>query len=155
TITLLNNFDGPVGSSQQGPAILLTGTLENLGGTATITNVSGSIGESGNEYAKQVNLSAPKGNFVVTSTSPDPYNVAGTPIADWEKFMIWPGGDPATTLNGPDPNLAIAWVANYEYNQGGWFTNTQDFMRGFTSGGNVTQKGVIGFAGDKPSQGVN
>ncbi len=95
-------------SSASGPALFLTGPIDNLGGTVSITNSYGSIGQTSAISALTVNMSSPNGTFAVND--PNEGDVVGSdPIAAWNSYMTWPGGNPANST----PNASTA-AANLE-----------------------------------------
>ena len=116
TITINQTYTGPVGDSAYGPALFLTGNIENVGGTVTITNDNGSFAQSATIYANQVNITSPQGVTVIQI--PDgTYFAGGNPYSEWNSQMIWPGGNPA---NGtPTPDAAVAYAANAIFNPSG------------------------------------
>src|SRR5262249_38145599 len=118
-----------------GPALLLTGDIENLGGVISITNVAGSLGQGATTYGQQVNIFVPQG-IVVVSNPTGTYYAGSNPYSEWmdSSSMIWPGGNPDQGL--PDPNTAIAFVANAE-------------NPGYSSAGALTAA-LIGHAGATP-----
>ncbi len=126
TVTINQNYNGSVGTNtgNDGPAILISGPIENLGGAVDITNVSGSLGQGGTVFAGQLNISVPNGIYVVPPPASGVYFAGGNPYSEWQNAMIWPGGNPSdpsvasSDYLGPNPNLAVAYVANAQYNDG-------------------------------------
>ena len=55
-VTINQAYGSSVGDSSYGPALFLTGNVENPGGTVTITNVLGSYGQLGTIDAQSVTL---------------------------------------------------------------------------------------------------
>ncbi|MGH3264880.1 MAG: hypothetical protein ACRDNS_23140, partial [Trebonia sp.] len=115
-----------VGNSDYGPAITVTGAVDNDGGVITIANAYGSFFQNGTVLGQQVNVNVPNGAAVISLPSADPY-VAGSPnpFSEWENYMIWPGGDPGAgtvcdntgchqTSAGTQPNAdhALVWAIN-------------------------------------------
>jgi len=139
-ISITNSYPSSVGTSatNAGPLLVVGGTIENLGGSLTITNDTGSFAQGAVIAVKQETVNVPNGAEVVQIPSPNPYHSSGDPFAQWQNFMLWPGGNPASGV--PNSNNAIAWVANAEYNANGSFTDSQSF----------TQY-LIGAAGDSPN----
>jgi hypothetical protein len=136
-VNVQERYNGAVGSSVYGPAVFLTGDVNNLGGQVAITNVSGSIAQAASINAAQVNLSAPDGVYVDHGTNGIAFEGAD-PLSEWGPYMIWPGGDPGTTKGGNfNFDQAVAYAANGVYNADGLHTTDQDF----------TQR-LIGHAGD-------
>ena len=114
SVTIDEAYDSAVGttSGDDGPGLFLTGTIDNLGGSVSITNIDGSLGQAGTIYGQQVNEFVPNGTVVITSS---PYFSGSNPYSEWmdSSSMIWPGGNPDQAV--PSANLAIAYVANSEY----------------------------------------
>jgi len=139
-ITITNDYPNAVGTSATGagPLLVVAGTIENLGGSLTITNDTGSFAQGAVIAVKQETVNVPNGAEVVQIPSPNPYHSSGDPYSQWQNFMLWPGGNPASVV--PNSNSAVAWVANAEYNASGSFTDSQSF----------TQY-LIGAAGDTPN----
>ncbi|HEV3085266.1 MAG TPA: hypothetical protein VGY66_36260, partial [Gemmataceae bacterium] len=121
-VTIHQNYNGSVGnpSNNDGPALLLTGPILNLGGVVNITNVSGSLGQGAAVYGQQVNVLVPKGVFVVQIPAPEAYYAGSDPYSQWQSYMIWPGGNPSSAA--PSANTAIAYVANAIWNSAGQYT---------------------------------
>ncbi|MET1003312.1 MAG: hypothetical protein ABWZ15_16005 [Acidimicrobiia bacterium] len=115
TVTIHQNFDGPVGNSLFGPAILLEGIVENLGGVVGIESKSGSFGQAGQILSLQLNTLIPNGVVVLTADSAI-LHVAGNPYSQWKDFALWPGGMPGGTVSARD---AIVYVANADFNPNG------------------------------------
>ncbi|MBL8225533.1 MAG: leukotoxin LktA family filamentous adhesin [Chromatiales bacterium] len=140
-IQVANRFDGPVGTTSGGfgPALFLTGPIQNLGGLVSIENVSGSLGQVATIFGQQVQVTVPNGVAVISIPN-GTYYVSGTPYDQWGGFMIWPGGNPA---NGrPDANQAASWAANvYARNNLGW-NDPGPFAQG------TLNNALYGFAGD-------
>jgi hypothetical protein len=140
-IQIANRFDGPVGTTSGGfgPALFLTGPIQNLGGLVSIENVSGSLGQVATIFGQQVLVTVPNGVAAISIPN-GTYYVSGTPYDQWAGFMIWPGGNPAQ--GRPDANQAAAWAANaYARNSLGW-TESGLFPQ-------ITLNGTLyGFAGD-------
>lgn len=136
-VDIRNSFNGTVGTpaNTYGPALFLTGPVQNLGGLVLIENVRGSLGQVATIFGQQVQVTVPEG-VVVISIPDGVYYVSGTPYSQWAGFMIWPGGNPAQ--GRPDANQAAAWAAN--------FYSVQNLE------GNATQftlnRALYGFAGD-------
>ena len=93
-------------SSASGPALFLTGPIDNLGGTVSITNSYGSIGQIAAISGLTVNMSSPNGSFDVSEpTEDDP--VGSDPIAAWNSFMTWPGGSSTASASAAAANLNL------------------------------------------------
>ncbi|MET0320104.1 MAG: leukotoxin LktA family filamentous adhesin, partial [Duganella sp.] len=129
TISIQNNYADNVGGVAYGPALILMGQVNNLGGKIEIVNKTGSVGQNGQILGKQVNIDAPRGVFAVQiPDSQGPFYAGSSPYAEWQKAMIWPGGNYATQL--PSANLAISYVASSVENAAN-FRDTADFNRSF------------------------
>ncbi len=114
-------YDSPVGntSSGSGPAVIVTGDVNNLLGQVSLYNASGSIIQLATINANQVDISAPNAALVVDI--PNGTEVTGqSPYSEFDSKMIWPGGDPATTVN-LSADDAVAYVANALFNANGVF----------------------------------
>ncbi|MEN6412472.1 MAG: leukotoxin LktA family filamentous adhesin [Veillonellales bacterium] len=111
----------------QAPGILLAGDVENLGGSISIINNSGCVGQAASVLGETVTIVAPQGSFVVSL--PDGYYSSGgeNPYSRWENSMIWPGGDPAVD-GTPSADGAIVYVANYAFNRDGSCKTNTDLM---------------------------
>lgn len=137
-VNIENLFNGPVGTTADnlGPALFLTGTVQNLGGLVNIENVSGSLGQIATVFGQQVQLTVPAGVAVI-SVLDGTWQVSGDPETNWADFMIWPGGNP--TQGSPNANQAAAWAANVYavQNRNG---NANTF---------ILNRGLYGFAGDQ------
>ncbi|WP_426209754.1 beta strand repeat-containing protein [Massilia sp. TWP1-3-3] len=127
-IILDNRFGATVQSDLYGPAMMLMGAVNNLGGAVRISNLMGSVGQTGQILGQQVNLTAPRGAYAVDMAGDEPFYAGANPYAEWQKSMIWPGGNPSVAA--PRPDLAIAFVASSE--KGAWNYNSDDaFNRSF------------------------
>ncbi|MDV6031965.1 MAG: hypothetical protein F9B45_18120 [Phycisphaera sp. RhM] len=134
-VEIENNFNATAG--QNGPAIYITGNITNLGGRVGITNLTGSLGQSNATiHGQNVNILIPQGVAIITIEGGDPYYAGGSPLSEWEAVQIWPGGNPAEVVGGPNPNTAISYVANAEFNADGQFKTAYELTRH-----------LIGFAG--------
>ena len=146
-----------VGNSTYGPAIMLSGEIDNLGGIVNITDDWGSFFQAGAILGQQVNLTDPHGAVILTLPSGDPYPAGSpNPYSLWENSMIWPGGDPGAatvcdktgchqTNNGSNPPNAaeaLVWAINSYFNCGGC-TNAQldDYAYHWGSGTDPTLGG--------------
>lgn len=142
-IDIKNTYTGAVGTSagNYGPAVVLTGTVENLGGLVSIYNANGSLGQLDTIYGQQVTLDIPNGVAVINVQGSRPYYAGGNPYSEWRNYMIWPGGNPANGV--PNADQAITYVANSEFNSGGTYTTTGSLTQriigtlGQTSGGST------------------
>ena len=126
-VTIDQAYGSSVGDSSYGPALFLTGNVENPGGTVTITNTMGSYGQLGTIDAQSVTLDIAYGVAAI-DTPNEPYNLQSEE-AQWEADMIWPGGDPysTTSTSAPQPSAtaAISYVVNSMYNSSGSLTEAQ------------------------------
>jgi len=119
-VNIQETYDQSVGSNTSaGPAVFLTGEVDNLRGQVTINDTYGSVVQLATINANQVDISAPNGALVVYI--PTGTEVTGSsPYPAFDSSMIWPGGDPATVVN-LSPDDAVAYVANAEFNTNGSF----------------------------------
>jgi sugar lactone lactonase YvrE len=112
SVKIENSFNGPSGTSTFGPAVFIDASIQNLGGGVTVTNVKGSVGQTATVSAASFNLFAPTGVYVVPIKAPETnYFVGADPIADWDRSVTFPGGNPATTPT-PDARMAAAYAVN-------------------------------------------
>lgn len=91
-VTIDQAYDSSVGDPSYGPALFLTGNIENPGGTVTITSAMGSYGQLGTIDAQSVTLDIAYGVAAI-DTPTEPYNLESEE-EQWNADMIWPGGDP-------------------------------------------------------------
>ncbi len=112
SIIINNNYAGaPVGNVDFGPGMLLTGDITNIGGGVAITNKTGSIGQTRNINAQQVNVTAPEGVFGVSATDPGGlYQPGASPFAEWRNAMYLPGLNPADGV--PDALEGVIYAIN-------------------------------------------
>ena len=157
TVTISENFDGSVGTNtgNYGRAVFISGPVENLGGVVNITNKSGSLGQAGTIYGEQVNISVPNGIYVVPPPASGVYFAGGNPVSEWQNAMIFPGGNPSDSsvagsdFLGPNPDLAVSYVANAEYNDGPTTDPLgQPIAGNYTTAQSLTQA-IIGTAGSQ------
>ena len=143
-VNLQELYDQPVGNSNSGPAVFVTGAVNNLLGQVSIYNAFGSIIQLAAINANQVDLSAPNGALVVDI--PNGTEVTGSsPYPAFTSSMIWPGGNPATTVN-LSARDAVAFVANAMFNTNGVYGTDSTKA---TSNSNFTAS-LIGLAGQTP-----
>ena len=120
-ITVDCDYDtGSVGSVPYGPALFVTGEIDNLGGSISLTDLLGSYGQTAGIFGEQVDTYAPNGVGIIELPPPVPYISGSDPSSDWQNYMIWPGGNPDQGV--PNPNLAIAYAANAQFNANGQYT---------------------------------
>ncbi len=157
TVTITENFEGSVGTNtgNYGPALFISGPVENLGGVVNITNKSGSLGQAGTIFGEQVNISVPNGIYVVPPPASGVYFAGGNPVSEWQNVMIFPGGNPSDSSVagsddlGPNPDLAVSYVANAEYNDGQTTDPLGETIAGnYTTAQSLTQA-IIGTAGSQ------
>ncbi|MHC5540345.1 beta strand repeat-containing protein, partial [Singulisphaera rosea] len=115
TITINQNNEDPVGTSTYGPALFLTGDITNLGGLVQIVNLAGSYGQTASIFGQRVSISVPNGSAVISNPT-GTYYVGSDPYAEWQSFMMWPGGNPAN--GAPDPEQAGAYITSRDYTWG-------------------------------------
>ncbi|MCO6453768.1 MAG: hypothetical protein J5I93_00495, partial [Pirellulaceae bacterium] len=125
-VTIEQTYASAVGDADTGPALFVTGTISNLGGSVSITNLQGSLGQSATIYGQQVSITAPHGNVAISIPPPAAEYLGTNPYSNWQDTMIWPGGNPshASTLNA---DAAVAYVANWWAN--GSFGSSDDLTR--------------------------
>jgi hypothetical protein len=134
-----------VGDSNLGPAIIVAGEIENLGGQVLLETTSGSIADVGGGItAGVVNLLAPEGFIRIQRPNPNNPHLSSNPYTEWRNVMIWPGGAPH---NGePNGDRAAEWAATARYHAAvpenvRWAFGINSFL--------------YGFAGANPSTGNN
>ncbi len=138
-ITVNCDYDaGSVGSVPYGPALFVTGEINNLGGSISLTDLLGSYGEVAGIYGDQVDTFAPNGVAVIAPPPPEPYISGSDPSSDWQNVMTWPGGNPDQGV--PNPNVAIAYVANAQFNASGQYATAE-----------ALTAALIGSAGQTPN----
>lgn len=164
SVAINQTYSSAVGSVSYGPAVFLTGAIDNPGGTVSITNAAGAYGQFGTINATQTTLKIAQGPAVIdTPSAAYPSNVQE---ASWHTQMIWPGGDPYsssynqagndvshTSYTHGNPTGAITYVVNALYNKTGSVSqstlNSNLYGSSIGSPGpNNTVKGSIVFIGD-------
>ncbi len=121
TIEVANNYENALpaaatGPGDLGPLMVVTGDIRNLSGEVNLSSEKGSLIQTGTIQAQAVTLFFPNGNIVVACNAICSTNTA--PEADWDSYMIWPGGNPATALpplshpSGRTGDIAAAYVAS-------------------------------------------
>ncbi|MES1265994.1 MAG: hypothetical protein ABUU24_10160, partial [Variovorax sp.] len=88
-----------------GPALFLTGDIENIGGDVFIKNDKGSLGQLATIFGKLVDIKIPQGVAVI-DLKDGTYFAGGNPYSEWQNAMFWPGGNAATGFL-PDANAAF------------------------------------------------
>jgi filamentous hemagglutinin family protein len=110
---VLNNAFNDGGTT--GPALLVAGSITNLGGIVSISNTLGSYGQTANLSAQQLNVYVPNGAVAVSATDPSGmYIVGGFPSTEWDSYIIYPGGKTITTDSA---TIAANYLANVFYQQ--------------------------------------
>ena len=110
----INNFFTASRSSTTGsPTIFLDGSIQNLGGTVSITNLHGSIGQFGAIHSADLSIYAPHGMYAVSIAPPQDFNL-GSPEAAWSHAELLPGGNPSVA--GWNAHSAAQWGAAYATN---------------------------------------
>ncbi len=134
SITVNMAYNGNVGNptTPSGPALFLTGPITNLGGSVSLSSALGSEGETSTIFAKQDTENFPNGAKVVNDQGQD-YVVGQDQYAPFN--TVYPGGDPASGT--PSALSAVAYVANYFFNDNGQYTSADALMGS-----------IIGFAGN-------
>jgi len=119
-VKVSNLFNDGSGSSSLGPALFIENPISNLGGAVDITNVRGSVGQLSAIVAASVAVAAPNGSYLVNIPAPGSFSLA-SPESQWNRSMIWPGGNPAVPgFNASSSAMwAAAYVANAVYNPNG------------------------------------
>ncbi len=146
-VNIQETYTQSVGSSSFGPAVFISGEVENLRGQVSIADANGSVVQLSPIQANQVAISAPNGALVIDT--PGQTVVTGqSPYSQYDSEMIWPGGNPDTTP-GPnlDANLAVAFVANSMFNDLPEYGDDSSIAADNTA----LTKALIGKVGDTPS----
>ncbi len=113
SITITNSYDSVVGTSSLGPAIFVTGNIENLGGSVDIEAPFASLGQFAPIIAQNVIINVPQGVLLVDLAEGLLETTGPSPIANWAPFMTIPTYD-GTKI--PSADLAIAYAVNAVYN---------------------------------------
>jgi hypothetical protein len=71
-VTIDQTYNRPVLTSSYGPALFLTGSVENPGGTVSITNTMGSYGQLGTIDAQSVTLDIAYGVAAIDTPTKEP-----------------------------------------------------------------------------------
>ncbi len=109
TLAIEQLFDGAVGASSYGPAVLLDGAVQNLGGNVSIKNVSGSFGQRNTIAAKKIEMHIPSGVTVIDIPTQDWHLATVPPVtADRSFAMLWPGGNPRNSVLKADQAVMYA-----------------------------------------------
>jgi filamentous hemagglutinin family protein len=152
SVIVSNTFNGSVGNVSYGPALLLTNTVENLGGLIQLNNTSGSLGQSAEILGQQVQVNVPNGVAVISIPTGVSY-AGGNPYSEWQNYMIWPGGNPADGV--PNAATAITYVANAEFNPNGTITDNGTLTRSMIgSAGTVANTSKVYFGACGPFAGL-
>ncbi len=118
TVTIHNSYGGTYGSPPSGPGIIIAGATANLSGLVSLIDDEGSIIVTNSMYAANISISAPNGAFAISFSGTAVLGSA--PMSEWQNVIVYPGGNPATTVGGinalnANSNTAIAYVANSKY----------------------------------------
>jgi filamentous hemagglutinin family protein len=152
SVIVSNTFNGSVGNVSYGPALLLTNTVENLGGLIQLNNTSGSLGQSAEILGQQVQVNVPNGVAVISIPTGVSY-AGANPYSEWQNYMIWPGGNPASGV--PNAATAITYVANAEYNPNGTISDNATLTRSMLGfAGNVSNSSKVYFGACGPFAGL-
>ena len=157
-ITINENYASQVGTSTNtpgpGPAVYLTGEIDNLGGQVAITNVDGSVAQLNTINAEQLNITAPNGILVISPSSG--VEITGSaPYSEWAGVINFPGGTPTTassTSPAPSGTNAAAYAANAEFNSSGQYTSGSSFTQALigTAGDAAYTTSEVFYGGDMP-----
>ncbi len=129
TINITSDYPGAVGttSTPEGPAIFITGNIQNLGGDVTIADAEGSLGMFATILAQQWIADIPNG--VLTASDPNStYFSNSNPASDWASYVTIPGLS-GGSYNG---NVAVAYVANAMFNSSGQYGGSGGNSSAFT-----------------------
>ncbi len=117
-INITSSYPNAVGttSTPEGPAIFITGNIQNLDGNVTIADAEGSLGMFATILAQQWIADIPNG--VLTASDPNStYFSNSNPASDWASYVTIPGLSNGS-YNG---NVAVAYVANAMFNSSGQY----------------------------------
>jgi hypothetical protein len=133
TVSITATASGPVGDNAAGPAIALTGTVNNTGGSVKVTNSEGAFAQEGSINAYLVVIDVPNASYIVNT--PDDYFGTAGDIQDY-----W--GNSSNLI--PDGNFeSPQWASlsgsfDYDVEPLGWTFSGQSGISGngsgFTSG---------------------
>ncbi len=118
TINITSSYPSAVGTTAtpEGPAIFVTGNIQNLGGDVTIADAEGSLGLFATILAQQWIADIPNG--VLTASDPtSTYFSNSNPSSDWASYVTIPGLS-SGSYNG---DIAVAYVANALFNSNGQY----------------------------------
>lgn len=107
-VSIHNAYAQAVGNSAFGPALFLTGDINNIGGSVDILNDKGSLGQAATIFGKSVTIKVPEGVAVIDLPDPQAYYAGGNPYSEWQNAILWPGGNPYLPGSVSDPNAAFA-----------------------------------------------
>ncbi len=112
SIIIDNAYTGQLDARGNGPALLISSDVTNLGGLVSINNTLGSFGFSGQRIdALQFNVTVPNGAVAVSSNGPNGMYTAGaSPQAEYGSHIYYPGGAPGSTSF--DVDQAVIAAAN-------------------------------------------
>jgi hypothetical protein len=124
-INIDSDYSGTVGTSTipEGPAIFITGNIQNFGGDVTIVDGEGSLGLFATILAQEWIADIPNG--VLTASDPtSTYFSNSNPTSDWASYVTIPG----LSSGNYDGDTAVAYVANDMFNSTGSFgSNSSGF----------------------------
>ncbi|MES1264219.1 MAG: hypothetical protein ABUU24_01050, partial [Variovorax sp.] len=106
-ISIHNAYAQAVGNSAFGPALFLTGDINNIGGSVDILNDKGSLGQAATIFGKSVTIKVPEGVAVIDLADPQAYYAGGTPYSEWQNAILWPGGNPYLPGSSSNANAAF------------------------------------------------
>ncbi|WP_036138968.1 leukotoxin LktA family filamentous adhesin [Luteibacter sp. 9135] len=119
SVTLNNSYTGSMpnqpSSVTQGPAMLLGGTITNLGGLVDISNATGSVGQFAPISAQQIKEYVPNGAVAVYLPN-GAYHSGSDPVASYLPYQI----DLGNATN------AVMYAVNAIYNANGQYTSNDD-----------------------------
>ena len=167
SIIITNSYTGNTpASGTHGPAMVVGGSITNEGGIVNLSSAHGSLFEVvvGNEpaiQAQEVTLNFPDGLVLINQPGQTVF-APSDPKAEWDDVMIWPGGNPATTIindpNGGTARLAAAFAANAIYNPNGTITDMSTYLIGHSNGGSAADgafASIVFFGSCMPYTGIS
>jgi filamentous hemagglutinin family protein len=126
SVTFNDSYQGNdfyLGSQVPPSVVFVNGEIANLGGTVTIDDQLGSLGQFAPIEAQNVVINVPQGTLVV-DLSPGLLETTGASVqADWAPFIVLPGNEGSQGVTpGPfNADLAVAYAVNSVFNANGQY----------------------------------
>ncbi len=125
-VTFNDSYQGNdfyLGSQVPPSVVFVNSEIANLGGTVTIDDQLGSLGQFAPIEAQNVVINVPQGTLVV-DLSPGLLETTGASVeADWAPFIVLPGNEGSQGVTpGPfNADLAVAYAVNSVFNANGQY----------------------------------